>query len=501
MDASINLNGTDMQAMVEPWLDIAVPAVPFKLDGRIIESDGALALSSVTFNVDNIRVTLDGTTGLLPSLDGLKMTTSATGPDARHFVELFGELEDSALVPAAPFETRGSFSKNGTNLFIDSWNLRIGDSLMEMSGDLGDFASPAGIDVDFAASGPDLRLFVPESGIEVPVPYSVTGGMRLSETDIVLKEIDVRIAETHAWLDGTIPASAEMTNAEFDLRIAGPNLRKIGRAFDVQSLPAEAYRFEGSMRRSGDSYAIDNLIAEVGENDLGGKLGLEIGQKLRLTGQLESTYLNLAGLRAQSDDAAETEEDAPKSDRLIPDTPLPLQVLDLADVDVTLHLRKLVTDRSDVGDVKLNILMDHDELHVHTVEAALSNGGTLSAKLDVTHGGTLTGSLDLARTGSDRADVTDRLSAVGRQYRLRPPIDAATASRLTRPSQDLRSSCRSGATMRENWQPALTARSLCGVGKGDTSTTSSAVTCCATCFQAGVHLPSTRYQGSRSARN
>ena len=259
--------------------------------------------------------------------------------------------------------------------------------------------------------------------------------MRLSETDIVLKEIDVRIAETHAWLDGTIPASAEMTNAEFDLRIAGPNLQKIGRAFDVQNLPAEAYRFEGSMRRSGDSYAIDNLIAEVGENDLGGNLGLEIGQKLRLTGQLESTYLNLAGLRAQSDDAAETEEDAPKSDRLIPDTPLPLQVLDLADVDVTLHLRNLVTNRSDVGDIKLNILMNHDELHVHMVEAALSNGGTLSAKLDVT------------RSGDKGADV--RVSAVAEQFRFRPPIDA-DGNPIDRPRQDLKLElAASGATVRE----------------------------------------------------
>ena len=435
MDATISLSGEDLQAMMEPWLEVALPAVPFKLGGRIVESGGALALSSVTFNVDNIRGTLDGTTGLLPSLDGLKMTTSVTGPDASRFVELFSELEDSTLVPAAPFETRGSFSRTGANLSIDSWQLRIGDSLMEMSGNLGDLASPAGIDIEFAASGPDLRLFVPERGIEAPVPYSVIGGMRLSETDIALKEVDVRIAETHAWFDGTIPVSAEMTNAEFDLRIDGPNLRKIGRAFGVQNLPAEAYRFEGSMRRSGDSYAIDNLIAEVGENDLSGKLGLEIGQKLRLTGQLESTYLNLAGLRAQSDDAAETEEDAPKSARLIPDTPLPLQVLDLADIDVTLHLRNLVTSRSDVGDVKFNILMDHDELHVHTVEASLSNGGTLSAKLDVT------------RTGDKEADI--RLSAVAEQYRFRPPIDG-DGNPIDRPPQDLKVElAASGATVRE----------------------------------------------------
>ncbi len=114
---------------------------------------------------------------------------------------------------------------------------------------------------------------------------------------------------------------------------------------------------------------------------------------------------------------------------------MPLQVLDLADIDVTLHLRNLVTSRSDVGDVKFNILMDHDELHVHTVEASLSNGGTLSAKLDVT------------RTGDKEADI--RLSAVAEQYRFRPPIDG-DGNPIDRPPQDLKVElAASGATVRE----------------------------------------------------
>ena len=110
-------------------------------------------------------------------------------------------------------------------------------------------------------------------------------------------------------------------------------------------------------------------------------------------------------------------------------------MLDLADVDVTLHLRNLVTNRSDVGDVELNILMSDDELHVDTVEVALSNGGTLSAKLDVT------------RTGDEEADL--RVSAVAEQFRLRPPIDGDGNS-IDRPLQDLKLElAASGATVRE----------------------------------------------------
>lgn len=452
LDASISLNVADLQVMLDPWLEVAIPAVPFKLNGRIVESDGAFLLSNITYNVDDAHGKIDGTTGVLPSLAGLQVTTSLSGPDASRFAELLSDLEDSALLPASDFEMRGSFSKTADVWFVDPWRLRVGDSLMEMSGSLGDFVNPAGIDIEFTASGPDLRRFLPDRGIDVPVPYSVTGGMRFSETEIALKEVDLRVGETRAWFDGTVPASAEMTDVEFDVRIAGPNLGRIGRAFDIQNLPPDTFQFEGELKRSGDSYAIDNLIAVVGENDLSGNLVLETGPRLRLTGRLESTHLNLASLRVPSEDVAEPDEDAPTSDRLIPDTPLPLTVLDLADIDVNLHLQKLVTDLSDVGDVELNIAMQDDELHIDIVRAALSNGGTLTATLDVT------------RTNDVQADV--RLSAVAEQFRLRPAIDG-DGNPIDRPPQDLKLQLSgSGKTIRDLAASANGSLSL-RLGAGD----------------------------------
>jgi len=452
MDLSISLSGEDMQAMLEPWLDVLLPATPFGLEGNVVETGGALQLSNITYRLDDARGTLDGTTGLLPSLDGLQVTTSLSGPDASRFMAMFSDLEDAALVPASDFETRGALSKTSAGWFVDAWTARIDDSLMEMRGSLGDLADPAGIDIEFAASGPDLRRFLPDRGIDVPVPYSITGGMRFSETDIALKEVDLRVAETRAWFDGTVPASAELTDAEFDMRIAGPNLGRIGRTLGIDNLPPDEYRLEGSLQRSGDSYAIDNLVAIIGENDLGGSLDIEIGDKLRLSGELASTYLNLSALREQSADAAEPEPDEPKPDRLIPDTPLPLTVLDVADVDVTLRLKNLVTNLSEVGDVELNVVMDDDTLHMDTARVALSNGGTLTVTLDIT------------RTNDTQADV--QVSAIAEQYRLRPPIDG-DGNPIDRPPQDLKLElAASGATVRELAASANGSIDL-RVGEGD----------------------------------
>ena len=435
MNGSLTLSGENLEAVMEPWLDVDFPPATFGLDGTFSEAKGALQLSNVTYRLGEARGELDGTTGVLPSLDGLKMNTSIAGPDASQFLELLGGFEDDALVPAEAFETQSTISKTSAGWFVNPWALRIGDSRLEMNGALGDFDGAAGIDISIAASGPDLRRFLPNQDIESPVPYEVEGGFRVGVTEIELKEVDVRIGKMTAWLDGRVPTGSELINAEFDLRIAGPNLERAGRAFNIQDLPADPFSFEGSMIRAGQAYSVDKLIAVIGESDISGKLGVEVGPRIRLTGSLESNNLNLTGLLGEDEDSAEQDEDTADGDLIIPNTPLPLEVLDIADIDAILRLRHLVTDYFDVGDVELVILMENDGLHVETGRVSLRSGGTMAA------------ALDLVRTSDELADVQVSVSA--EQFSLRPMIDS-DGKTIDRPLADLNVAiAASGGTLRE----------------------------------------------------
>jgi len=435
MDATIAISGEDLQALIEPWLDVALPDVSFGLNGRFIGARGALQLSNVTYYLGEARGSLDGTTGVLPSLDGLKLNTSVAGPDASRFAELLGGLEDNALLPARDFETRGAISKTSAGWSVNPWALRIGESQLELNGVLGDLDSAAGIDINIALSGPDIRRFLPNRDIDVPVPYEVDGGLRIGETDIELKEVDIRIGKATAWLDGRLPITAAMTNANFDVRVAGPNLERAGKAFNVDGLPPDPFRFEGAMNRDGQAYSVENLFAEFGENKVSGELAVEMGPRIRLTGRLDSEYLNLTALHDQDNDTAEADAETVVRDRVIPDTPLPLEILDLADVDVGLRMRQLVTDHFGVGEVELNVVMDEDRLHVDTTRVSLTNGGNLTA------------SLDLLRTGEQSADVD--VSVVAQQFRLRPPVDG-DGNPINRPPGDLNLAlAASGETVRD----------------------------------------------------
>ena len=124
-----------------------------------------------------------------------------------------------------------------------------------------------------------------------------------------------------------------------------------------------------------------------------------------------------------------------KPDRLIPDTPLPLQVLDVADVDMSLRLRHLATERWDIGDVEFRIVIEDDKLHVETGEVVLSNGGTLTA------------TLRLARTDTDQADMQTRI--VAEQFRFRPGVDG-DGNPIAHPPRDLKLALSgSGNTVRD----------------------------------------------------
>jgi len=453
--ASIELGGDNLQALLEPWVDVAVPALPFDVEANLMGSNGALQLSNVAYRIGGVRGTLDGTTGTLPSLDGLRINASITGTNFSEFKELVADPDVADLYfPAADFETRTSLSKTSAGWFVDPWVIRIGESHLEMKGTLGDFEIAAGIDIDVTASGPDLRLYVPDSNIDVPVPYEFAGGMKISDTTIELQEIDLRVGETTAWLDGRLPTSEQLMNAEFDVRVAGPNLERFGQALGIQTLPAEAFRFEGAMKRSGQAYRIEKLNAAVGDSDLSGELGLDIADKLRITGQLESRRLNLTDFFGDEDQEEDEQAavDAAPPDRLIPDTPLPLHLLDTVDFDVTLRLHQFDSGYFDVGAVELTAVAANDELHIDT------------SRVSLTHGGTLTGSLDLARTADQRADV--QFSAVATQFEFRPPVDRDGAS-IDRPPKDLELELSaSGRTIRELAAGANGSVAL-RVGKGE----------------------------------
>ncbi|MGI9286387.1 MAG: AsmA-like C-terminal region-containing protein, partial [Pseudomonadales bacterium] len=125
----------------------------------------------------------------------------------------------------------------------------------------------------------------------------------------------------------------------------------------------------------------------------------------------------------------------PERDRLIPDTALPLQVFGIGDTDVMVRVRRLKTESLDVGDVELKVAIEDDQLSVNTVNVVLSNGGSITAALDMAL--------------KHETDAELHINIDGQQIDLRPPIDVA-GNPIRRPSMDLNMALSgSGSTIRQ----------------------------------------------------
>ena len=271
MDASLDLSGENLQEMMTPWPDSDLPAVPFGIEGDFIVTNGALEMANVVYRVGDARGTLDGTTGELTTLDGFLVRSSLTGPDASEFVAMFGDPENSTILPALAFQTDGTISRTSGGWFAKPWTMRVGESRFEMSGEVSGPDGATAIDVDVVASGPDLRQFLPELDVESAVPYEFGGGLRVNDDLFELRGAELRLGNVTGRFDGRLPTGGEMLDAELDFRVAGPNLQLAGRAFGIQGLVPDAFDFQGTLSLAEQAYNIDDLSVVVGENKLDGR--------------------------------------------------------------------------------------------------------------------------------------------------------------------------------------------------------------------------------------
>ena len=421
LDAEVGFSGPDLQALLESWVEVELPAESFELRGQVRERDSALQLSEFVVSLANVRGALEGTTGTLPDLDGLKVEMHLAGPDGQRFNAALGADEVMDL-PPDPFDFSGTIRHDRSGWSIDEWTASVGDDRMALDGVLGDFETLTGIDINVELSGSDLREFLPGRDLSLPLPYSASGRLAFGEDMINVQDLALKIGLGTAFVDGRIPISMQLADAEFRVQVSGPDLAQVGRTLNAPSLPGGAFRFEGALSTQGSAYVVEELDAELAGNDVRGNLRLDFEPKRKLIGRLESDNLDLSYLFPAKEESEPEAKDDPNTERLIPAAALPLQLLDFADMDVILRLRALKTETLDVGDVELKIVIEDGHLSADTGNVLLKNGGTLRA------------SLKMNRLSETAADVD--LTMVGQQFNLNPPIDI-NGDPISRPLLDL----------------------------------------------------------------
>ena len=228
-------------------------------------------------------------------------------------------------------------------------------------------------DLDRASARADsfgAPLAIDAGGAWNGAPFAISGSVEslasIASGGPVGLELKVEAFGFDARLSGTVAEPAKPAGLDLRVAIRGAELSSLA-PLAGRGLPKLGpVAFDARVRGSADKLRIEDLKAALASSDLSGRIDLSLaGPRPRVSGTLESTGIDLAGLRpeparssrpAAAGSGAKQQKGQP--DRVFPDDPIPLDGLKAADLDLALNVEKLTGYSVPVGAVRARISLD-----------------------------------------------------------------------------------------------------------------------------------------------
>jgi len=369
-DLSVRAGGTDLRYVAllagVPYL----PEGPFNIGARARIDENGLRLSEGTADVGGMSATVEGAVALGGDTGAFGFDLSVSGPDLAEALpfEWLDRLAGEA------FLVEGRINHRAGRFELDSVSASISDFEIDVEGDFL-IADRTGA-VTIHGSSPDAEELRKLIGLAHLPDGAVSVGGRIEklEAELEFSDVTVRIGEYSIGADGTL-SNAPLSNSS-DLRFSGsgPELLEIGLIFDYDELPAKRFSVTGEVNGIPTGFAIEKLVAKIGENDIDGRFTADLRDKPEVEGYLSSTYIDLSRRTAPADEES-TQVDASTGEYLFSDDPLALEWLDAANVDVEIKTGRLRLQQSDLRNFQIGITLSDGTLDIDPVSFKGPEGG------------------------------------------------------------------------------------------------------------------------------
>ncbi|MCP4897681.1 MAG: hypothetical protein GY906_11975, partial [bacterium] len=383
-------NGSRLSAL--DWIDdrVQLPGAPFSASGRIGIGPDGYRLEQVTAELAGHRVEADGTVVPKPDLIGSNMSVSIAGPDLGHAGRMVAEtdLVELPALPEKPYTLTGNLRISDTGYELQTIDMTLGAAMGRLDGMIGRPPELLGTDITIDGDGPNASLFTALTGVSVPVtPFRFNGRIQRQDAGFRFEDLSVQLGEYHATIDGTLGEPPKLAGTDVLLHAEGPSLLLFEQLFDLPSLPHQPFRVDGRFNGDPRHFSGERIAVQIGESDVAGEFRLDLTGTPRLRAELESRRLDVAGYlarrAAQKREIAENEETQPaeRRDRVIPDTPLELEVIRDANADVVWTVAELQMPIDRFHDITIDLALDDGRLQLGPMAATGSSGGVLNADL------------------------------------------------------------------------------------------------------------------------
>ena len=98
------------------------------------------------------------------------------------------------------------------------------------------------------------------------LPFRLSGDATQHGSRFELSDARAQVGDNEITVNGWIDATGTVPDGDLEIAASGPNLSVIGPFAEISGIPAEAFRIDGRIQKSGSSVHFDGVEIDVGEN-------------------------------------------------------------------------------------------------------------------------------------------------------------------------------------------------------------------------------------------
>ena len=256
---------------------------------------------------------------------------------------------------------------------------------------------------------------------KLPITAQFTGGALLSlRDDAHPYSIDLKVANgpTRVALQGTIKDPLAFAGANLKLDLAGPDMSLLLPLTGIAIPKTPAYRVAGKLDYATGVVKFQQFTGKVGSSDLAGNIEVDTKPQQRpvLTADLQSKLVDLRDLGgfigAEPGDADKGTKKpvAPSNGKVLPNDPISLPRLNVADVHLKYRAARIEGRRQPLDNMQADMDIVNGDVHLHPLSFGIGRGA-------------ISGDISLAETNNQlhakatidfqRVDVDKLLTATG----------------------------------------------------------------------------------------
>ncbi|EWY38220.1 hypothetical protein N825_14750 [Skermanella stibiiresistens SB22] len=199
---------------------------------------------------------------------------------------------------------------------------------------------------------------------------------------------EASVGSTRTVIEGSLTDPQELAGMDVTVDIRGQDLADL---FPIIGFPAPStppFDVSGRLERHGKVWAMTDAEGRVGDSDVGGQVQIDLGhERPKVTGNLRSKnldYDDLAGFIGAPPAVGEGETASPKQveqarqldreGRVIPNTPINVEMLKAVDVEMRYHADKLLVPNVPANEFDARIIVDNGRARIEPVRLLVAGG-------------------------------------------------------------------------------------------------------------------------------